>query len=1157
MAAAAASLALAGLSAHTSAQVVISQVNGNGGLNNDVYEADFVELFNRGTTTVDLTGWSIHLGPDSGTQASPWTLTWSVMIPLEGTIQPGQYYLIRTTPQRGTLSSTALFTSPPLPEPDIEGDGNNASLVSNANAVALMSNTNPIASGSCPVGAPGFVDLFRYGFSTANCFEGSAPAPIPASTTGPDRAAVRFNDGCNDTDDSAADIITVQTPNPRNTYFNAFVDAQVQERTVVTGTAEVVRVTARAGTSLCNPLPGALTSAVADLSAFGLSASQMLFDNGTNGDVTAGDGVFSFEFTVPASQPVGRYNIPVMGTSGAVSLPSTAVMRVFPPLITNTFCTTAEPLSLVAGVPVSYLLNTRHSDFDFLDAGTCDGNGVGPPPFQAWFSWTPTVSGAVRFDERSRENIIVSIHLNDCSTASSHCINDEAAYFEVSAGTPTFIRVARETASLQLPEVPVDVEFEFIPSPANDDRCSAETIPSFPYSVSPLAPAYTPESDPHSCNAGAIVTSRYTAWYKFTAPAKPGLLTIRENSINSIAASAFVGDCSSLVEVGCGTESSSQVRINIPTGGTEYHVVISVNSNTTVARFPYDLTFEYTPVPDNDNVCDAQVITGLLPLTIAADARAATDDIDPGTCNGSAVGRFGIWYEWTAPANGSLYLDEFTPGDGTGHDIVWGIWEVADCFSVFSPATRCMGNLSGDRAHLPVTGGNKYFLQASVQTGTASVIPQQPWILHFDFLPAPINDEPCDATLITSFPFMDTPNNVGAQNDVDIACNFTSLTVTWYGVWYTFTPDESGYILVAEPSSSDSAWGLFTGPDCNSLTEIACRDGGGQDAVMYFAVEKDVTYHLLGGMASSSLPFAPFNVIISFVEATGGCCTGSSCVIATRADCDDMSGTFLGEFSGCFTDPNIVDTNVQAIPNGSSTALMIPGILETSMFFADNITIQDIKVGVDITHTNLGDLRIILTSPDNVSIDLVNRVRTNVSCSFGTQGSLSVWNGLMIFDDDATNPWGDTLAIAGDPFGPSTSSGYVVPQGRYKPTTCNGVIVNLNSTFAGQSTQGLWTLTCRDERASAAGTLNGWQLYFNGGTSDPCNVATPCPGDFNGDNVVDLADLLDFLGQWNPNLGQSVTPGTNGDINSDGVVDLADLLDFLGAWNPNLGQTCP
>ncbi|MBX3387598.1 MAG: hypothetical protein KF768_13600, partial [Phycisphaeraceae bacterium] len=65
-----------------------------------------------------------------------------------------------------------------------------------------------------------------------------------------------------------------------------------------------------------------------------------------------------------------------------------------------------------------------------------------------------------------------------------------------------------------------------------------------------------------------------------------------------------------------------------------------------------------------------------------------------------------------------------------------------------------------------------------------------------------------------------------------------------------------------------------------------------------------------------------------------------------------------------------------------------------------------------------------------------------------------------------------------------------------------------------------------------------------------------CPGDYNGDNVVDLADLLDFLGDWNPNLGQ-MGMGLPGDINGDNVVDLADLLEFLGDWNPNLGSTCP
>lgn len=90
-----------------------------------------------------------------------------------------------------------------------------------------------------------------------------------------------------------------------------------------------------------------------------------------------------------------------------------------------------------------------------------------------------------------------------------------------------------------------------------------------------------------------------------------------------------------------------------------------------------------------------------------------------------------------------------------------------------------------------------------------------------------------------------------------------------------------------------------------------------------------------------------------------------------------------------------------------------------------------------------------------------------------------------------------------------------------------------------------------------ADIANGTSVDANGNCiPDECEPQ-PCPGDYNGDGVVDLADLLEFLGQWNPALGQNVPPGTGADVNGDGVIDLADLLDFLGAWNPNLGQTCP
>jgi hypothetical protein len=48
-----------------------------------------------------------------------------------------------------------------------------------------------------------------------------------------------------------------------------------------------------------------------------------------------------------------------------------------------------------------------------------------------------------------------------------------------------------------------------------------------------------------------------------------------------------------------------------------------------------------------------------------------------------------------------------------------------------------------------------------------------------------------------------------------------------------------------------------------------------------------------------------------------------------------------------------------------------------------------------------------------------------------------------------------------------------------------------------------------------------------------------CPGDYNGDGVVDGADLTILLGDWG---------GGAADLNGDGIVDGADLTILLGNW---------
>lgn len=165
----------------------ISQAYGGGGNSGATYTHDFIELFNSSNVDVDLTGWSVQYAFSTGD-------SWFVTV-LSGTIPANSYFLIQQGQGAGGTT--------PLPTPDVIG-----SQAMNATnfKIALVDSTTPL-SGFCPTG---FVDFL--GVGGANCYEGTAAAPVLTNTT----AALRKESGCQDTDDNAADFIT-GAPTPRNT----------------------------------------------------------------------------------------------------------------------------------------------------------------------------------------------------------------------------------------------------------------------------------------------------------------------------------------------------------------------------------------------------------------------------------------------------------------------------------------------------------------------------------------------------------------------------------------------------------------------------------------------------------------------------------------------------------------------------------------------------------------------------------------------------------------------------------------------------------------------------------------------------------------------------------------------------------------------------
>ena len=176
-----------------SPDLVVAQVYGGGGNSGATYQNDFVELFNRGGSAVDLTGWTVQYASASSTS---WAAT-----ALGGTIPAGGHYLVQLA-SAGAVGST-------LPTPDATGTTN---LAATGGKVAIVHDTSALScgasAGSCSA-VPAVHDLVGYGSATD--YEGSGAAPALSAT----ESAIRAGSGCTDTDVNSADFAAA-TPVPHN-----------------------------------------------------------------------------------------------------------------------------------------------------------------------------------------------------------------------------------------------------------------------------------------------------------------------------------------------------------------------------------------------------------------------------------------------------------------------------------------------------------------------------------------------------------------------------------------------------------------------------------------------------------------------------------------------------------------------------------------------------------------------------------------------------------------------------------------------------------------------------------------------------------------------------------------------------------------------------
>jgi len=298
---------------------VLSQVEGGNGF----YTNDWVEIKNVSGSTQSLNGLSLYYGSATGNFGAG---TFSLP---NVSILPGQYYLVQLgsgggpnpLPVTPDVSTTNIFMS---------GSSGKIGLVT----AALPANTCGATATPC-TGAQDMVVYGAAGNGATGNGEGGNPTVNNGVALTSTQGASRKLAGCQDGDNNNNDFDVVTNPVPRNTGTAIAScgggggtlqgSGLADPSTVAPGGTTLLTVTVIPATS---PTPSVNITVTTDLSLIGGSAAQAFFDDGTHGDATPGDNVFSFSELVPANAALGNFALPVTIADQQSTVPATISLTV-------------------------------------------------------------------------------------------------------------------------------------------------------------------------------------------------------------------------------------------------------------------------------------------------------------------------------------------------------------------------------------------------------------------------------------------------------------------------------------------------------------------------------------------------------------------------------------------------------------------------------------------------------------------------------------------------------------------------------------------------------------------------------------------------------------------------------------------------------------
>ena len=324
-----------------------------------------------------------------------------------------------------------------------------------------------------------------------------------------------------------------------------------------------------------------------------------------------------------------------------------------------------------------------------------------------------------------------------------------------------------------------------------------------------------------------------------------------------------------------------------------------------------------------------------------------------------------------------------------------------------------LGGLSSTIAGATIPSAGTFYLQVKHFSAANQLRPYELWVKVQSGAPTPeveSNDTPATANPLPASGYVSGARNPAAATEQD---------------WYSFTANAGDTVFLSldlDPERDNVQW--------NGRLGVALFG----DAANQILVVDDAST----GSATNPLSEAFFMTVkdagtyFAFVDSANAATGGPTATY--RLSVSVLPRTNVGVNCTTYTSTNVPQT----IPTG-------PGIVSSTLTVPGNPRIAQIRVTLDITHTNMPDLDIHLRSPAGSDIGLV----TDIGASSQTQM-------VMTLDDNAGIPAGLFTVFKGIVFKPELA---------YRL-----------GWFNGQDAGGTWTLDIRDDTAANGGTLNGWSI---------------------------------------------------------------------------------